>query len=650
MGNLNKINSPGDLKKLPLDQLPDLCSEIRQYILDTISQTGGHLSSNLGAVELTVALHYVFDSPKDKFIWDVGHQTYTHKILTGRKSRLKTIRKTGGLSGFPRREESKHDHYNAGHAGTSISQAMGEAMAQSLLNMGRNKGGKNTPSFISIIGDASIATGMAFEALNHAGHLQTPFLVILNDNEMSISKNIGALSYILTSMINTPTYKKWMMRWARFIRSLPLIGVISERMLKRMGSNMKSIVTEHQFFQELGFRYLGPLDGHDVIKLVHMLRKLKNIEVPSLLHLVTKKGKGYEPAEKSPTQFHGVGKFNLATGVIEENPSQWGFSQFVGAALCELAKRDKKICVITPAMSEGSGLVEFAETFPNRFFDTGISEQHAATLAASLAKAGMKPYLCIYSTFLQRAYDQLIHDIALMNHPVRIVIDRAGAVGADGETHQGLLDIAMVSAIPGINLLSASDPGELMNMLSYMSQHESSPIAVRFPKASFEKSQFDDWVRRFNQEKTVKLFSPFEPVRLLSAKKGSALIFCEGIMNQTALEAAELLKKGGAFVDVVSLKLLYPLDPKKLAPYIKNSSCVFVVENHSQRNGLGQALQAALHEELEGKVFHSFSYPTVFIEHGAIPDLAKKYSLDAASIAKRMKQLIEMQNKNAVNY
>ncbi len=647
MNLLDHIHSPADLKKLSPEELPRLCSEIRAFMLDTISGTGGHLSSNLGSVELTVALHYVFDSPNDKFIWDVGHQTYTHKILTGRKDALPTIRKTGGLSGFPRKDESKHDHYNAGHAGTSISQSIGEAIAQSILHPKSQK----KRSMISIIGDASIATGMAFEALNHGGHLKIPFLVILNDNEMSISKNIGALSYMLTSMINTSIYKKWMYRWARFIRSLPLIGVISERMLKRMGSNMKSIITEHQFFQELGFRYLGPLDGHDVIKLVNMLKKLKSIEVPSLLHVVTKKGKGYEPAEKDPTAFHGVGPFDLKTGAIRKEEEMWSFSNFVGNVLCELAKKDKKICVVTPAMTEGSGLTRFAAEFPDRFFDTGISEQHAATMSAALANAGLKPYLCIYSTFLQRAYDQLIHDIALMNQPVRLVVDRAGAVGADGETHQGLLDIGMFSAIPGLRLLSAANAKELMDMIAYMKDDDKSPIAVRFPKASFEKSIFDDWVKQNRKTAQGKFYSPFEPQSLRKGK--DILIFSEGLMNHTALEAAGKLEKEGISASVVSLRCIYPIDHKKLLPYfssMKECQGVFVIENHISQNGLASQMKIALAAELEGKLFHSFSYPTPFIEHGSVPDLEKKYGLDAEHIFTSIRRLVNSRQKKAANY
>lgn len=631
---LDNINSPDDLKKLDIHSLPQLCEEIREYLISTISQTGGHLAPNLGTVELTVALHYAFHSPQDKFIWDVGHQSYTHKILTGRKEELKKIRKTGGISGFPKREESKHDHYNAGHAGTSISQAIGEAVANELTHKRKKRSSHLRPNIISVIGDASIATGLSFEAMNHGGHLKIPFLIILNDNKMSISQNVGSVSYILTSLISTRLYKGWKHYWFRFVRLFPIIGTVFERMMVRFGANMKSLITEHQFFEELGFRYLGPLEGHDVVKMVLMLKKLRNLDEPTLLHVVTKKGKGYHPAEKNPTSFHGTPPFELSTGQVASGNGQWGLSEFAGRGLTELGAKDKKICVITPAMTEGSGLTSFAAKFPKRFFDTGIAEGHATTFAGSLAKADLNPFLCIYSTFLQRGFDQLIHDIALMKLPVKLVIDRAGVVGADGETHQGLHDIAIFYTTPGVELLSASSGEELLEMLEFM-QSCKNPIAVRFPRASAPKEQFETW----KNSRTPGAAKSIEPQRLLKGK--DAVIFTEGGMSKNALKAAEILKNKKIFLEVVSLRRLKPLDKKSLLPFLKNKKHIFCTENHHAASGVGAQLGALLAKELCEKSYHIFGWPDQFIEHGSIGDLEKKYGLDPESIASAVEKAVK---------
>ncbi|MDH4199657.1 MAG: 1-deoxy-D-xylulose-5-phosphate synthase [Spirochaetia bacterium] len=625
---LDHIESPDDLKKLSISDLPQLCDEIRGFMLHTLSQIGGHLSSNLGTIELTVALHYVFNSPIDRLVWDVGHQTYTHKILTGRKNQLHTLRKTNGLSGFPKREESPHDLYNAGHAGNSISLAMGEAVARDLQAKSKNRF-----SVISIIGDSSIATGMAFEAMNHAGHLKNPFLVVLNDNEMSISNSVGALSYVLTSMINTRLYRGWSRRCYKIVRMLPL-GIIFERLWMRFGSSMKSIITDHQFFEELGFRYLGPLDGHDVIKLVHMLDKLKNLETPTLLHVVTRKGKGYKQAEENPTLYHGVAPFEQSTGLIRVNVQERAISEIVGETLAALAQTDQQICVITPAMKEGSGLTSFADSFPHRFFDTGISEQHATTFSAALARSGFKPFLCIYSTFLQRSYDQLIHDIALMNVPVRLIIDRAGVVGGDGETHQGLLDISYMYPIPNLHMLSPSNPEELIEMLVFASSYTSGPISIRFPKRQI----LDDFLKSV---KTMNL----KPVKKITSKvlrKGVDLvIFAEGFMAQTATDAAAILQNQGISAEVVALRSIKPLNISTLSKSLNGKRFAFSIEDHYQAGGVGSIIESELSQKLKGVSFHKFGYPDKFIGHGTISDIQKKHRLDAVSIATVIKQIIQ---------
>ena len=636
MGLLDLVDNPRDLKRLGIHQLPELCEDIRAFMLQTLSEVGGHLSSNLGTIELTVALHYVFESPRDKLIWDVGHQTYTHKILTDRKNLLHTVRKAGGLSGFPKSEESPHDLYNAGHAGNSVSLALGEAVSRDIQGVSQRES-----SVISIIGDASIATGMAFEALNHAGHLRTPFLVILNDNEMSISKSVGGLSYVLTSLINTRLYRGWSRRCYKIVRWIPF-GIIFERLWMRFGSSMKSIITDHQFFEELGFRYLGPLDGHDVIKLVSMLEKLKNLEVPTILHVVTKKGKGYKHAEENPTLYHGVSPFDQSTGELKLDKKERSLSELAGETLVGLSKKDKKICVITPAMTEGSGLTAFSREFPERFFDTGISEQHATTFCAALARSGLKPYLAIYSTFLQRSYDQLIHDIGLMNLPVRLVIDRAGVVGGDGETHQGLFDISYMYPVPGLEILSPSDPDDLIAMLVYANQHNKGPLAIRFPRRQISEDVF-------NAARNRK-FTAEEKISARVIKKGSDIvIFAEGFMKQNALEAAALLKTSGVSAEVVSLRSIKPLDTRTLAKSLKGKRYAFSLEDHYLLGGAGSIIESALKNELANTVFHRFGYPDKFIEHGGIPDIQKKYGLDAQSISLSILKIVkEKKNKKSI--
>ncbi|MDH5716420.1 MAG: 1-deoxy-D-xylulose-5-phosphate synthase [Spirochaetia bacterium] len=618
---LNNINSISDLKILKTSDLPFLCSEIRNFLINTVSQTGGHFASNLGSVELTVALHYVFNSPHDKICWDVGHQTYTHKILTGRKDKLSTIRKFKGISGFPKQEESEHDTFNTGHAGTSISQALAHLTAFKLQS-------KKSQHAIAVIGDASIASGVAFEALNHAGHMKLPLIVLLNDNEMSISKNVGALSYSLTSAINTRLFRKWRRRSLKFLHWLPIIGPISERLLLRFESSMKSIITEHQFFEELGFRYLGPLDGHNVKKLVKFFNKLKDPEEPVIVHLVTKKGKGYAPAEKEPTFFHGTKPFDKNTGRLLNINSKIPLSFFAANALSLLAEKDKDICALTPAMSEGSGLQTFSQTHPERFFDVGIAEQHAITFAGALAKTGLKPFLFIYSTFLQRGYDQLILDIALMNMPVRIVIDRAGCVGSDGETHQGMYDYSFLSCIPNMKLLSASSPEELMNMINYMKDFDKSPICVRFPKADFDTDIFLKW-----QKKYLKL-NKFNPFKSEIVENGEdILIITEGIMLETGLEVKKLLKSSNISAEILSLKTIHPFDLKTIEERIKGKKGIFTIENHSLERGIGQSLFSKINIPQFKIIYHSFGYPNKFIEHGDVLSLNKKYGLNPDSIA-----------------
>lgn len=618
-----QIDTPEKLKKLSRAQLPLFCEYLRGFILDTVAASGGHLSSNLGSVELTVALHYVLSSPFDRILWDVGHQCYAHKILTGRKKQLPTIRKTGGLSGFPKRSESRHDLYNTGHAGTAISQAMGEAVAARL----NAKPGQVMPTVAAVVGDASIVAGMSFEAMNHAGYARTPMLVILNDNEMSISKNVGAISYRLTQLINTRLYKKSKRGFINLVAKIPLIGAVINRLAKRFRMSMKSLATDHQFFGELGFRYLGPIDGHDVLKIVHLLESLPPIEEPILLHVVTKKGYGYELAEKDPIQYHGVGVFDTGRGIEKKTDAPWGLSKFVGHCLAHLGERDEKIAVVTPAMKEGSGLGPFAARFPERFFDAGIAEQHATAFAGALASAGLKPYLCIYSTFLQRGYDQLVQDIALMNLPVRMVIDRAGCVGQDGETHQGFYDIAFMAALPNIRILSARSAEELVKMLAFQRNYTTAPLAVRFPKKEY--AAFD--VAAYLRHCDLPSYDPFSAEILARGKH--ILLLSEGTFADKALAVRDLLQARKISAEVMDLRCVHPIPVRQLVRALSGKKLLVTLENHGLTGGVGDLVGQALRREGITLRHLALGYPAEVVPHGSIADIEELYALTPEKIA-----------------
>lgn len=624
--DFTSIDSPQKLKALALNELPAFCEYLRGFLLESVAASGGHLSSNLGSIELTVALHYVFNSPFDRFLWDVGHQCYAHKVLTGRKKEISTIRKTGGLSGFPKRSESEHDLYNTGHAGTAISQAMGESIAARM----QQKHGAALPTVIPIVGDASIVTGMAFEAMNHAGYARTPMLAILNDNEMSISKNVGALSYHLTQLINTRFYKKSKSGFINLVSKIPLIGRVINRIAKRFRMTMKSLATDHQFFGELGFRYLGPIDGHDVVRIVSVLAHLPPVEEPILLHVVTRKGQGYALAEKDPIAYHGVGVFDTKIGIEKKVDAPWGLSKFVGETLTEFGKKHETLVVITPAMKEGSGLVPFATVYPSRFFDTGIAEQHATAFAGSLASAGLKPFLCIYSTFLQRGYDQLVQDITLMNLPVRLVIDRAGCVGQDGETHQGFYDIAFMAALPNITLLSARDAHELVRILGFMTTWDRGPIAVRFPKKEFAPFAIHSVL------KSNAKYNPLQAEILASGK--DVLILSEGVFAAHALAARTELAKHKISAAVIDVRALKPLPEKQILRALAGKKLVVTLENHGLVGGLGDLTARCLVAHGIAMKHLSLGYPDAVVPHGSIAAIEELYDLTPLQIAARIKK------------
>ena len=467
---LEQINSPNDLRNFSLNQLPEISDELRHFLLNSVSRTSGHLASGLGVVELTVALHYVYNTPFDQLIWDVGHQAYPHKILTGRRDQMLTIRKKGGLHPFPWREESEYDVLSTGHSSTSISAALGIAIAEQTEQSGRK--------VVCVIGDGALTAGMAFEALNHAGHLKPNMLVILNDNDMSISQNIGGLNQHLTHILTSRTYASFRNSSKKVLSGIPPVRMF----LKKTEEQLKNLITPINLFTQLGFNYTGPIDGHDIDSLVNTLSQIRQLEGPQLLHVVTQKGKGYPPAEKNPVLWHGVPQFNPNEGIINSSKSKTEtFSQIFGDWLCDMAQHDKKLVAITPAMSEGSGMVKFAENYPDQFYDVAIAEQHAITFAAGLAIRGKKPIVAIYSTFLQRGYDQLIHDVALQNLPVLFAIDRAGIVGADGPTHQGAFDISFLRCIPNLIIMTPSTANECRNML-YTGYLNNGPDVERYTR------------------------------------------------------------------------------------------------------------------------------------------------------------------------
>ncbi|AOP33511.1 1-deoxy-D-xylulose-5-phosphate synthase [Leptospira tipperaryensis] len=621
---LDRINYPADLRSVPLEKLPVVCEEVRNYIIDTLSGVGGHFASNLGVVELTVALHYVFDTPKDRLVWDVGHQTYPHKILTGRKDRLNTVRKFNGLSGFPKREESPYDLYNTGHAGTSISQALGEAAARDLTGGDYN--------VVAIIGDASIATGMALEAMNHAGHLKKDMIVILNDNYMSISKNVGSISNYLNNIITSHFYNHWKRIFYTFLKWLPIIGPATERFFKKVEKGFKDVLTPGGLFEDLGFGYIGPEDGHDVIRLVRMLEKVKKMKGPILLHLITQKGKGYDPAERDPIKYHGVTPFRKEDGAMESgDSSKIAYSKIVGKMLTILTDQNPKIAAVTPAMIEGSGLKEYAEKYPEHLFDVGIAEQHSVAFAGAMTNGNVIPYMCIYSTFLTRGMDQLVEDVSLMNLPVRFVIDRAGCVGPDGETHQGLFDLSYLLGLPHMDVFVPSNGQDLIDSLRLMEHYDQEPIAIRFPKASVDIKSLDFYKKPELVPGTFRVLKKGSDVALLSI----------GSMLDEAKKAAEILESSGLSVTLIDLVWLRPLGAEALNEELSNVRHFAILdESYVDAGASGYLLNRIAPEQLS-KYIKTFGFPPEPIHHGERKEIFQAYKLDGPSIAETVAEALK---------
>lgn len=616
---LEKINSPEDVKKLNYQEKKELAEEIRKYILEIVSENGGHLASNLGVVELTLALHSVFNVPKDKIVWDVGHQTYVHKILTGRKEELKTLRKLNGIAGFPKTKESETDCFNTGHSSTSISVALGMARARDL------KGENN--SVIAVIGDGALTGGMAIEALNDAGYSKCKMTVILNDNEMSISPNIGGLNMFLSKLRTKKLYTKSNVSMKKLISKIPVIGKPIVKIVQRLKRSIKQLIIPKMFFEEIGFTYLGPVDGHNIEELENILRLSKQVETPVLIHVLTKKGKGYKIAEENPDKYHATGPFNIETGELKKAKSK-DYSKVFGNKLVELAEKNDKIVAITASMKDGTGLTEFQKRFPKRFFDIGIAEQHAVTLAAGMAKEGLIPFVPIYSSFYQRAYDQVIHDIAIQELPVIMCVDRAGIVGADGETHQGLLDMAFFRLVPNLTIMAPKDFEELENMLEYAVELKK-PVVIRYPRGGEDKEiQFEKHEKiETGKAEIVKEYRD----DLGDNAEGNIkkiTIIAIGKMVAHAMKMAEKLEKEDVQnnVQVINVRFLKPFDREMIIKSLKDANEVITVEDGTIINGLATAVKELMVEEdIRDVVLKTYAYPDKFIQHGSVEELEKMY-------------------------
>ncbi len=600
---LDIVDMPEQLRQLSRKQLPQLATELREFLVESVSQTGGHLSSNLGVVELTIALHYVFNTPEDRLVWDVGHQTYPHKILTGRRSAMASLRKAGGIAGFPRRQESEYDTFGVGHSSTSISAALGMAIAAQQQGLDKRA--------VAIIGDGAMTAGMAFEALNNAGAMDANLLVILNDNDMSISPNVGALQNYLAKLLSSRLYTSVRKSGEKVLGVMPPVLEFA----KRAEEHMKGMMTPSTLFEEFGFNYIGPIDGHDLDTLISTLNNIKQLKGPQFLHIVTQKGHGYAPAESDPGKFHGVGKFNPDNGSAVPNNGKKTYTQVFGDWLVDMAATDNRLIGITPAMCDGSGLNAFAEIYPDRFYDVGIAEQHALTFAAGLACEGLKPVVAIYSTFLQRAYDQLIHDIALQNLPVVFAIDRAGLVGADGPTHAGSFDLSYLRCIPNMMVMAPSDENECRQMLTTAYQFNG-PSAVRYPRGGGPGADI-------KHDLTSIEIGKGEIRR--HGKKIAILAF--GSMLTPSLAAAEELD-----ATVANMRFVKPLDVDLIMQLANSHDLIVTVEENAVMGGAGTAVVEALQAIRKNSKVLCLGLPDTFIEHGVHETMLAECGLDAKGI------------------
>ncbi len=620
---LDRIKTPHDIKELDQEELGKLCLELREEIISTVSKTGGHLASNLGVVELTAALHYVFDFPKDKLVWDVGHQSYVHKLLTGRRDRFHTLRQYQGISGFPKRDESPYDTFDSGHSGNSISSALGMAEARRL------KGEEGR--VIAVIGDGSMTAGLAFEGLNQTGHIDRDLIVILNDNEMSISPNVGALSSYLNRLMTGQFVNRFRRDMGGFLETLPRIGKSVLRFAKQAEESLKGLVMPGLLFEELGLKYIGPIDGHRLDYLIETFQNIKKLEGPILIHVITKKGKGYPPAEANPSRFHGVPPFVIETGEFkssQKNPPT--YTEVFGETLCRLAEEDKRLIAITAAMQSGTGLEEFAREFPDRFYDIGIAEQHAVTFAAGLALEGMKPVVAIYSTFLQRAYDQVLQDVCLQKLPVVFAVDRGGIVGEDGPTHHGVFDFSYLRHIPNLIVMVPKDENEFQHMIKTAIEYPG-PVAFRYPRGKGIGGGRDVSLQSIDIGKGEVL------------REGQdILIIAIGTTVYPSLRAAERLAGVGIQAAVINSRFLKPLDANLLCDWAKKTGKVLTVEENILQGGFGSAVLELLQERgLLSTQIKRLGIPDIFIEHGPQALLREKYGIDENGIFKGVQKMFE---------
>ena len=618
MDILDSVNLPQDLKKLNKAEKEKLAEELRKLVIDTVSETGGHLASNLGVVELTISLLSSFDVPKDVVVWDVGHQTYVHKILTGRKDQISTLRKFGGIAGFPKTSESEYDYFNTGHSSTSVSAALGIARARDIK--------KEENFVIAVIGDGALTGGMALEALNDAGNSNTNLIVVLNDNEMSIAKNVGGISNFLTRVRTRKLYNKSNRYIKNAVSHIPKLGNQIIKFVRRVKYGIKQMIIPNMLFEDLGFKYLGPVDGNNIGDLEEIFKKAKDLEGPILIHAITKKGKSYAPAEENPDKFHSTSSFDIETGKAKKQKGE-DYSKRFGKKLVELAEKDEKIVAITAAMRDGTGMTEFAKRFPDRFFDAGIAEQHALTMAAGMARNGLKPVISIYSSFYQRGYDQVIHDICMQELPVVMCVDRAGIVGNDGETHQGIYDLAFFNIVPNINIMAPKDFEELEQMLEF-AVNLNKPVVIRYPRGGESNIKFTqhEKIELGKCEKNVE--NEFEN------NEKCVTIVAIGNMVERAVEVSNILKGKGIGTEVINSRFLKPLDKEEIIKSITKTKNCITIEDGVISGGLGTSIKEMIVDEnLRDVKIKAFAYPDKFIEHGSITELEKKYGMDAETIA-----------------
>jgi 1-deoxy-D-xylulose-5-phosphate synthase len=620
-GLLDRISRPDDLRALDYPELYRLAGEIRELILEVTSQVGGHLASSLGAVELAIAVHRVFRSPRDRILWDVGHQAYAHKILTGRKEEFRSLRCKGGLSGFPKREESPHDVMNAGHASTAISYALGLAIARDLRGEEHH--------VVAVIGDGALTGGLSFEALNQLGHLGKRVILVLNDNGMSISRNVGALSTYLSQLRLNPRYRRVKDEIKLLVDSVPVVGPVADRAIHAFKERVKNFLIPEYIFEELGIQYVGAVDGHDIAAMEKDLSLAKEAEGPVLVHVITKKGKGYPPAERNPELYHGVGPFDRETGKIKPAGRNPSYTSVFGRTLCRMAEVERNLVAITAAMRLGTGLEEFSRLYPSRFFDVGIAEQHAVTLAAGLALGGMRPVVAVYSTFLQRAFDQLLQEICLQRLPVILALDRAGLVGEDGATHHGAFDLSYLRLMPGMTVVAPKDQAELRDLL-WASLRRPEPVAIRYPRGEGPLPEVGDEPGRLS-------WGSWEVVR-----EGKDLVLLAvGRMVENALAAAEILEGQGLRARVVNARFVKPMDGEMLGHIASFFPAVVTLEENALAGGFGEGVATHLQELGYRGLFLSIGLPDRFVGHGKVEELWRELDLDAPGIARRVARLLE---------